>query len=166
MLCFRGSQVNCYTMEPLCLVGLPALVSFRCLLFVISPNTFLPAANKQTTALSLDTWLRCGDSLCLSGRILSGTVAPCQQKEWPRNVKGRRYLCLGRIISSTRHSACSHCLLACSCQCQCGSLEISFSKVPYTASLVNLEVFYTNNTHFCLTSIHDFADPSRLTAYS
>lgn len=39
--------------------------------------------NKQTNPLPLDTQLRRGDLLCLSGRILSDTVAPVNKRKAP-----------------------------------------------------------------------------------
>lgn len=46
------------------------------------PPCFLQLS-EQTNPLPLDTPLRCGDLLCLSGRILSDTVAPVNKRKAP-----------------------------------------------------------------------------------
>lgn len=52
-------------------------------LFLHSLPPCLLQLNKQTNPLPLDTELRCGDLLCLSGRILSDIVAPVNKRKAP-----------------------------------------------------------------------------------
>lgn len=56
------------------------------------------------------------------------TLWPLSTKGRPRKPEGRRYLCIGWIISPTRHSAFSHCLVCnrhAACWCQDSSLVAS-----------------------------------------
>ena len=60
---------------------------------------------------------------------------PLSTKGRPRKPQGQRYLCVGRIISPTRHSACSHCLVCnwhAACRCQDGSLVTSTRRTCFT----------------------------------
>lgn len=125
----------------------PPMLSF----FLLPFTRFLPPCllkfNKQTIPLPLNTQLRCGDLPCLSGRILSDTMAPVNKRK-ARKPEGRRYLCVGWIISPTRHSAFSHCL-ACNrhaaCRCQDGSL-VEYTRPGACHALVKLTLAKQNNS--------------------
>lgn len=54
-----------------------------CFFFSLSLPPCLLQLSKQTNPLPLDTQLRCGDLLCLSGRILSDIVAPVNKRKAP-----------------------------------------------------------------------------------
>lgn len=67
---------------PLCSAVFPNQFFFSFLFSHSLPPCFLQL-NKQTNPLPLDTQLRCGDLLCLSGRILSDIVAPVNKRKTP-----------------------------------------------------------------------------------
>lgn len=136
---------------------------FFCFFFLNSPPP--PCFPSSCSRSHVSSHLACSSSISKQSHFLStpsfvavicracqveywATLWPLSTKGRPRKPEGRRYLCVGWIISPTRHSAFSHCL-ACNrhaaCRCQDGSL-VEYTRPGACHALVKLTLAKQNNS--------------------
>jgi len=106
--------VFCLSASELIPLAVPRYLFFLLSAALLVPSSHSPLPprslqlNKQTNPLPPDTRLRRGDLLCLSGRILSDIVAPCQQKKGPGSWRGVHICAQGGLPPPPPHPSHTH----------------------------------------------------------